>query len=108
MITYSEGKQHKPTGGGKVLRRKEENMIQTKHIFDTAHAANYDIAKAAANKAGMKFYSDYRANCFKCYHFEIIAETFDQDKILNNIILAVTAHQEQAAYRNKLTTYIAS
>ena len=83
-------------------------MIHNKHIFDTAHAGNYDIAKAAAEKAGMKFYSDYRANCFKCYHFEIIAETFEQDAVLTNIILACTAHPDQGTYRKKLAEYIAA
>lgn len=83
-------------------------MIHNKHIFDTEHASNYSIAKAAAEKAGMQFFSDYRANCFKCYHFEIIAETFEQDAVLTNIILATTAHQEQDLYRKKLAAYIAS
>ena len=83
-------------------------MMHNKHIFDTANYGNYSIAKQAAEKSGMAFYSDYRANCFKCYHFEIIAETFDQDAVLTNIILACTAHAEQDKYKKKLTAYIAA
>ena len=83
-------------------------MINNKHIFDTANHGNYTIAKAAADKAGMTFYSDYRANCFKCYHFEITATTYDQDAVLTNIILAVTAHPEMEKYRKKLAEYIAA
>ena len=83
-------------------------MIHNKHIFDTASCGNYSLAKSAAEKAGMKFHADYRANCFKCYHFEIIAETFDQDCILTNIILACTAHAEQDIYRKKVAEYIAA
>lgn len=81
-------------------------MINNKHVFDTANAGNYEIAKAAASKAGMIFYSDYRANCCKCYHFEITANNFDQDAVLTNIILACTAHAEQEKYRKKLAEYI--
>ena len=83
-------------------------MIHTKHIFDTADHTKYEIAKAAAEKAGMKFYSDYRANCFKCYHFEIIAETFDQDCVLTNIILATFSAPGMEEHRKKLIEYIAA
>ena len=81
-------------------------MINNKHIFDTAHYPNYELAKAAAEKAGMIFNYDYRGNCFKCYHFEITATTFDQDAVLTNIILACTAHPEQEEYREKVIDYI--
>ena len=81
-------------------------MIKNTHIFDTAHHGNYEIAKAAADKAGMQIRSDYRANCFKCYHFEITATTPEQDAILTNIILACTAHGEQAKYKAKILDYI--
>ena len=82
--------------------------IHNTHIFDTADSGNYHIAKSAADKAGMQFYSDYRANCFKCYHFEITATTCEQDRVLTLIILACTAHREQAEYRHKLAEYIAA
>jgi len=81
-------------------------MINNKHIFDTADHNNYEIAKAAAEKAGMIFHYDYRANCFKCYHFEITATTFDQDTVLTNIILACYAHPDQEKYRQKVIDYI--
>lgn len=83
-------------------------MIHNKHIFDTADYSKYSIAQQAAEKAGMTFYSDYRANCFKCYHFEIIAETFDQDVVLTNIILASYTAPGMDEYRKKLIEYIAS
>lgn len=82
-------------------------MEPVKHYFDTAHIGNYDIAKAAAEKAGMEFRSDYRHTCIKKYHFEITAETPEQDAVLTNIILATTAHQEQEIYRKKLAQFIA-
>jgi hypothetical protein len=81
-------------------------MINNKHYFDTAHYPNYEIAKAAADKAGMTFNYDYRANCFKCYHFDITATTPEQDAILTNIILACTAHRDQEIYRKKVIDYI--
>lgn len=81
-------------------------MIHNKHIFDTADPNKYELAKAAAEKAGMEFRSDYRVNCFKCYHFEIIANTFDQDCVLNNIVLATWTHPEMEKYRKKIIDYI--
>ena len=80
--------------------------MSTLHCFDTANFDNYSIAKKAADKAGMLFYSERRPTCCKQYHFEITAETPAQVSILDLIILATTAHMDQALYKNKLSHYI--
>lgn len=80
--------------------------MKNTHYFDTAHYPNYEIAKAVAEKSGMTFDSDYRANCFKCYHFELTATTPEQVAVLDNLILAVTAHRAQEDYRKKVIDYI--
>ena len=81
--------------------------MRIKHIFDTASQGNYSIAKRAAEKAGMGFSSEYRANCCKRYHFEITAATEEQCAVLTNIILATWACPEQDIYRKKLSSWIA-
>lgn len=80
--------------------------MATTHCFDTANFDNYNIAKRAAEKAGMGFFSERRPTCFKQYHFEITAETPAQVSALDLIILATTAHAEQALYKSKLSHYI--
>lgn len=82
--------------------------MKTTHYFDTAHSGNYHIAKAAAEKAKMEFNADYRANCFKCYHFEITATTPEQVNVLDKIILATFAAPGQDEHRRNLSEWIAN
>ena len=80
--------------------------MKNTHIFDTAHYNNYELAKAAAEKAGIGFTYEYRPTCCKCYRFTLTATTPDQDAILTNVILACTAHGDQWKYIRKVTEYI--
>ena len=80
-------------------------MTQT-HYFDTAHYANYEIAKAAADKFGLEMHSEIRPTCFKQYHFEITAHGLDQIVILDMIIAATFACPTQDAHRKELINKI--
>lgn len=80
--------------------------MATTHCFDTANVFSYSIAKAAAKKADMQIKFEHRPTCCKQYHFEITAETPAQVSVLDLIILATTAHAEQALYKSKLSHYI--
>ena len=72
------------------------------HYFSTANVNNYELARLAADKFGLPMHWEVKPTCCKKYHFDITARDLDEVTILDLIILATTAHTEQAKYREKL------
>lgn len=73
---------------------------------DTASYDRYFIAVGTAAKCGIKYKSEERLNCCKRYHAELIAETPEQEKILNMIASSTFAHPQEKERCRDLNEYL--
>ena len=74
--------------------------------INTACYDRYFIAVNTAAKCGINYKSEEHLNCCKRYHAELIAETPEQEKILNMIANATFAHPQENERRRELNEYV--